>query len=1061
MYTVIRRDFGVHQNQDNSPNLAAKEWSIYIESRHAICRRLHHRHLSNDKGGEHVFQQTAANFKHYNSTLMEESQRQKRSLSESFMWPLLRDDVPASVYRDNWWTILRAGYCRWNYATSNLFIVLPSDLDSLDGSSPSTAQFRLYFLCNNSMQGSSQQDQTKGLHLTNHPGYNLKRPEEFLQVYGGYVMQMLLMVKNGYIDARYVVPPLGSPRSSWRRIPKDVRDKLRQDIITFFIDPEMAINQLRQDAIDYLVDESIKYLQLLYPPKHPMMLNLTHGQITEIETFLTVEDASNVGGDLNRYIDFNQTVSWKCQLHAHQFLNQESLDSLTDFVRDHGGYVDVPKATLGVKLESAIEADQFLALLAGSKYTFDISISLAWKIPRVYLEELCMSIAKTRTVLLEIDGVTQDMHPQDHFQYKTNLFSDIVRHSDIGLITLHNYPRPRELCLYIKEFEIRLQLSPAPYAVNWLGLGSALASFRSSVSDESTSSDYVNAAAWLKSAMAKQGLSGVTEIGMYYDNWTGILDLEKGVLFEVHSSDLRCSRTVLSSGSLQRLTQDLQDVELDQDLYCMVQTNPHMRELSISTHGRNVLYQAEKIAWLWRNTPIPLYVTLFDRTMDACGRVIAQATIGGGSGSKPQGKVNSITQQDTRAVTMDYELHWDCLLSDHSVSFLEMATQQRPSVLTSLTLDVSKLSRTGLNSVQRVLSLSNMEHLHVVCTHFDPNLSDSIADVLGSIQWFTLKSLILTGDNIDKWILFWPSNMDPRLLRFEIRGSGTSPQELSHLSTMFIHHLVYESQPLEVHFKNVQLQHERNWMLIVDSLDLTLLESFSVCPRIASQLVLIPHAVNLLTLKFMTSIQRAMILKYSFTLDISPWGDLDLMKLYNTMSQSCLRQLRIACNSLDPNMFSFLRQLLDSVHWPTLKSLSLYGNHIEEWLQLFPSIDLPHLTCLDIRGTKSAQQPLSHSSAVFIQRLLESRPLEEICILDVELWDEHDWVPIVEGMDVSALEKYGPTLGTKSQFMSTEAADLYRSKIYSIEYGSESEEEYANDSVFENTDVEDMGEDDW
>ena len=65
-------------------------------------------------------------------------------------------------------------------------------------------------------------------------------------------------------------------------------------------------------------------------------------------------------------------------------------------------------------------------------------------------------------------------------------------------------------------------------------------------------------------------------------------------------------------------------------------------------------------------------------------------------------------------------------------------------------LDISSLSRIGLGHIENVLRRSRLERLEIVCTTFNPNLSRCIAQLLGSIQWSTLKCLILSRDNIDQ-----------------------------------------------------------------------------------------------------------------------------------------------------------------------------------------------------------------------------------------------------------------------------------------------------------------------
>lgn len=89
-------------------------------------------------------------------------------------------------------------------------------------------------------------------------------------------------------------------------------------------------------------------------------------------------------------------------------------------------------------------------------------------------------------------------------------------------------------------------------------------------------------------------------------------------------------------------------------------------------------------------------------------------------------------------------------------------------------------------------------------------------------------------------------------------------------------------------------------------------------------------------------------------------------------------------------MTNFLREIFDVIRWSALDSLSLYGDHINNWIILLTSVDFPQLTNLEIRGTDMLQQQLSHSSVLFVQRLLESIPLEELHIRNIQSQNKQD-----------------------------------------------------------------------
>jgi hypothetical protein len=93
-----------------------------------------------------------------------------------------------------------------------------------------------------------------------------------------------------------------------------------------------------------------------------------------------------------------------------------------------------------------------------------------------------------------------------------------------------------------------------------------------------------------------------------------------------------------------------------------------------------------------------------------------------------------------------------------------------------------------------------------------------ITCILNSVQWPMLKSLELSGDQIDEWIELWKtpnnhltataSDVGPSLLHLHIQGS--KPQLASHSSMLFIHKFVHSSSLVELHLENLQLQDPRN-----------------------------------------------------------------------------------------------------------------------------------------------------------------------------------------------------------------------------------------------------------
>lgn len=740
--------------------------------------------------------------------------------------------------------MLKMVYNGSEYPTSRVFIVLPTDLNSWNDSDPSTHQFRLHFLCDN-QQGrplTTDTGMSQHIHFSDHPGYNIKRPQQFFQIYGDYILRILAMIQQGYSTKHYEVPPLN----------------------TFQIlrgpDANICGGQISEDTIELLVKKAITYLQALSPPNW-LDLRMTRSQSTSIKEFLEVPDGHNAEGNLHRFIDEYLLVFWMCEAHKLQYIGLQPLERLREFTDENNGLVDMQKATLMVELRSIAETIQFCTLLTESRDMASITIKLRWKSTRLELETLYRGLRKTRTLELELDGVSVDMHPQSHFQNRTSFIMDkITRPTDLGLVRLLNYPRPGEHYVITGRYGLRLKNSPTRYAYSWVDLGSDLTTFGDKLSKTHFAAEWRVIAHILQSALANHGLSEVTRIHICNkDSWDGVFDLEAGTFVEVHSSDMQLPDGVLTSGCLKSLTQHLTDAEKDQGLYYFLQANTGLQELNISTVGRNVLHQAEHVTRLWCNSSTPLRLTLLECMQDTRGmrsRIVAQVVIG--AIDCKGARVEAETQGQADQAETDL-LEWRFQLSDDFATFLEMAIQQHTSILTFLKLDISQLSLHGLACIQRVLWQSRLEFLNVVCTTFDLRLSSSLAQILLSVNWSTLKSLVLSGDHIEEWIQLWvtydqlsgcATQVAPQLLSFTIQGSGSALQLLSHSSVLFIHQLIHSSPLVELYFKNVLLQDKRDWRLIVECIDSLLLETFGLCQGSTAQLVDAREAWELFQVKF-------------------------------------------------------------------------------------------------------------------------------------------------------------------------------------------------------------------
>lgn len=978
------------------------------------------------------FQQTAANTRYFHTLLVEELERLSRNgvrmLISGKNHNVILDELcdleqqaQEVDYQNTCWNLFRETGVRWDYATSRLFIVVPSDLESWDDFDPSTHRFHLFFICDTWKSSDSQEEAPQHVHLSNHFGYNLNRPLDFFQVYGEYVLKILQMIKCGYSDDHYEVPPLDTLEILWD------------------CTPDLTGSHITEANIESLVDKAIDYLHNLSPDSYHKVLGLNHSQSTTIKSYLDVHAGDNLEGSLHRFIDSDQDVHWICQAHIPEHFNSGSLKALIDFVHNRNGHIDLRKAKLSVDLESEADADWFRTILRGTRSVFDVAIRLNWSTSRRHAEEFCGDIAKMGTVVLEIDGFTTDVHSQDLVQYTTPSFiRQIMSNNTIKNFTLLNYPRLQEQCIYIDMYGLQLGFLPNRSEYDWVQLRSDLIRFGNVVSKTMVLLECQAASKEFQATLSKLGLPEASVVTIYHDHWTAVFDLQSGAFTEVQSQDVECPEIVRSARSLCRLTEDLLDATSDKELYRILQIHSSLQELNISTYGRDVLQHVEHIARLWSNSPNPLLLTLLDRMDDSQGRTVAQLVIRRresnctGSGTV-QGLITRPTHpyQKEAEVSVDIEfLQWSCdhtffQLSNFSATYLEMATYHYPSILNFLTLDVSRLSRVGLAHIRDVLCRSYLQHLRVIC--LDSHLSRLVSEVLDSVPWSTLQSLALSGTHLDEWLRHWPSCsiIAPRLRYLVFRGIGPKVQELSHSSTLFVHQLIYTSPLEDFQFLDVTLQQKLDWRLIVGAVDFELLRFIDLCPKSTNQLISDMEAMDLFISTLQTARHGANITTLTLkllTLDIKTLPSYALGCIRKLLSLVTLEHFRIMCTSLDSYQSNPLAQVCDSVQWSTLKSLELFGDNINEWIQILAKVNTPRLEYLYIRGTQSVHQELSHASVLFVQQKINASPLVLFNIQDVRLEDQREWALIVKNMDLSVLPRFSLGGSSYDQFQSARDA---------------------------------------
>ncbi|KAG0098263.1 hypothetical protein BGZ93_000635 [Podila epicladia] len=727
------------------------------------------------------------------------------------------------------------------------FLLLPEDLGSWDDSDATTHQFRLYFLCDIISLDPQQTNVPQHMHLSNHPGYKLNRPQEFFQKFGSYTLLMLRMAKQGDNYTSSVIPPLDTFEILWS------------------LDPGVTSNHLTKDTIGPLIAKSISYLETLPVPKCGLEEWLEGWESTTIKDYLILEGSDTLGG-LYRSTAIDNSWYWTCKEHGEQSLTPGTLNSLEDFVRRCGGHYNAQRASLRIDLRSREDTDELCTLLKNTEQRLDISIRIDWNMSRLDLADFMKKITDTDVNHLELDGVTQSMHPQGFAEYRSDLFYD---HAEIGgklgSVTLLHYPQPQEQYTYFASWRTR-----CVFWLHWKMTQQGQAETRNWWADlrERKADDFVKAIVGnpserdseavkrLQDFLAKTRCQPVGSIGALRSSWCGELDLQEGALLKFQvcnlaglaekdyykSKVLRVSLEALESVRL--LAVDVDDPIIGKDeIARMVQASPQLQELEISQLEGRALERLETVLELWQGRSNLLQLTLLERETHGRGRIVVQAFVSGHTDRLPgsdtlviKGPDVEYTKFQDRAPFMSPKInflqwnidHVSTPLTDTAVALLGMAVEHNPSAMISFSLDISPLSLQGLTHIQKILQRSALEFLHIHCLTLELNLISSVRQILALVQWPTLQSLELTGPAVNEWIeLLTSLSMgkttesaslrDLQLQHFGIYGTGAEKINLTHSSMLFIHQLVYANPSVELVLKNARQEVDGDLDLVLEN----------------------------------------------------------------------------------------------------------------------------------------------------------------------------------------------------------------------------------------------------
>lgn len=744
-----------------------------------------------------------------------------------------------------------------------LFLVLPSDFELWDDADPSTQSFRLYYVCDYDYVYAANRLHPKHIHVFAHEGYDLDRPQEFFRQFGRFALTVLETVREGCSDKLCHVPDFDS---------SGILDCCPDTIV---------LHNLTQDTLQPLVNKSIAYIRNLMPEDNGSPIWMNGAESRLVQTFLRVQKGDNRFGSLFR-VQGPFHSRWICPDHAFEATR---LLPLYVFVRDHQGYISAQEATLIVDLQSPSHLDEFGKLLRHSRHTFDVSINLGWSPSRKEFQKALEILSATTGRFLQI-GTTLDvlhLHPQVYSRDMVVWQLGLNRHTTGQLVTLLNYPRPAEKYGYFSVnaaavVGLLFDDTGAELEVDWVVMRPKLEAYiRRNWYTPGKGLDL--RLTELSSIMAPLLIHGLKGIDFFHEKakkieWRlGVKDGAVSGIQEIFTPFYLIHVAKIVIPELRRVVIRPDRPHPVALLFQFIEDNPGLLSADIHTQQHTLFSTIEEFCSNWPRSSRAFSVTFFEQGSDQNGEVLATLEI-------ETGFIDGRYRQRLDIV------NWTCgyiseAVNDWGAMILNSATRHTPTALLSLRLDISQLTDHGLESMAKVMEQSDLEQLFIECETIDPSWEHLVLRNLGEIRWSALNSLSLSGGNIDSWVRTWAAYADPfepfgpedmvgawnspqlahvretyvlderfvsqfriltegckpsterlslglHLRSLTVRSTRAGSEPLSHASILFINNLIDYSPLVDLSLENLELQDKKDWCLLMDSIDFSLLVTLSL-----------------------------------------------------------------------------------------------------------------------------------------------------------------------------------------------------------------------------------------
>ncbi|KAG0281191.1 hypothetical protein BGZ96_001261 [Linnemannia gamsii] len=318
--------------------------------------------------------------------------------------------------------ILVQNYELHEYPIPRLFVIMPEPVSKWDPTTLLVKKYRLHFLCECGEHQENDLNQVatfnalpvrdipvkNRVHLTNHPGYGLSRPNEFFERYGPFVLGMLRILKHCLAVATIVTPAVSLAENRVKEIMDGVRSISERTLQAVETSIGFLETRLNDDMLaeDFGQEGEIKEQEDNYLLQD--LAALEGADLRRLETFLHNSDPDKVLGNLYRITTETGHVKWVCFGHYKETYRRTALDAFSKSVEVAGGIYDPHFRKVTISLISGTSAKDFFRRLAKQDSAIEIlDVSLDWKFGASDLVMIVDKLGRSsvRTFNLDLKGL--------------------------------------------------------------------------------------------------------------------------------------------------------------------------------------------------------------------------------------------------------------------------------------------------------------------------------------------------------------------------------------------------------------------------------------------------------------------------------------------------------------------------------------------------------------------------------------------------------------------------------------------------------------------------------